>query len=457
MYANTEELLVAIRYSIVAHPAEREALRAIGALVRENGLEAGIAAFNDWQNAIASGGRAESPQPVVDGAATQNALPGEPGEQSPVKPEPAQTRSDAPDDALRTETARSTSGGITEQSAQPGEADAGAPQAAKPDVEADVAGRAISLLQEMFGASLLTPEDASQPDSPTRTDAGQEAPGSATAQSTLPGEVQAPSVAPESPMTRDDAVGDTSPTTAPQSAPKSTTVQSTLSGKADSQPDDAAARLQAQIAGCLELETDPALRLFLKQLARDAHKYPAEFVRQELDAYTQAANPDDFLNRLAALHWQWALDDTAADPDGNWLKRGNAGQRQAVLARIQANFEWESQPILRCYLASLARQAVTDPVKAADGLEGYLDGRASPTWVWLAAVFVCGSPEAAFEWRLQELRRKVTDARLLGYLGTLEQAARRNLPAAAEKLEALAEIAALLDGQNPAGFPAAVA
>jgi hypothetical protein len=205
--------------------------------------------------------------------------------------------------------------------------------------------------------------------------------------------------------------------------------------------------LQAQIEGCLITEPDPALRLFLERLHRDSHSYPAEFVRQELEAYLQASNPDDFLNRLAALHLSWALDDVAADPDGKRLKRGNAEDRTLLIEAIRKAFEQETQPVLRCYLAGLARRALTDPVRARERLDDYTNKRDDATWQWLAEVAVAGSPEVAFQWRLQEARRKTADARLLGYLDKLEQEARVNLPEAVSKLEAFIEILALLD--NP--------
>jgi hypothetical protein len=223
-------------------------------------------------------------------------------------------------------------------------------------------------------------------------------------------------------------------------------MQSTQPDKAASQPDDALVRLRAQIDGCLAMETNPALRLFLEQLRRDIHKYPVESVRQELEAYLQPGTPGDFLTRLAALHMGWALDGVAADPDGKRLVRGDTGGRKAILERIEAAFRAETEPVARCYLAKLARKAVSNPPGAGEGLEGYIDARTSPTWLWLAAVFVAGSPEAAFQWRLQEARRSTASAWLLGYLDKLEQEARESLPMAVSKLEAFIEILALTDG-----------
>jgi hypothetical protein len=195
------------------------------------------------------------------------------------------------------------------------------------------------------------------------------------------------------------------------------------------------------------METDPALRLFLERLYRDSHNYPAEFVRQEVEVYLQSGSLDDFLSRLAALHLSWALDGVAADPDGKRLVRGDTGGRKAILEAIRKAFEQETQPVLRCYLAGLARRALTDPVRARERLDDYTNKRDDATWQWLAEVAVAGSPEAAFQWRLQAARRKVADARLLGYLDKLEQEARESLPMAASKLEAFIEILALLD--NP--------
>jgi hypothetical protein len=205
--------------------------------------------------------------------------------------------------------------------------------------------------------------------------------------------------------------------------------------------------LQAQIDGCLAMETDPALRLFLERLHRDSYSYPAEFVRQEVEVYLQSGSLDDFLTRLAALHLSWALDDVAADPDGKRLKRGNTRDRALMIEAIRKAVEQETQPVLRCYLAGLARRALTDPVYARERLDDYTNKRDDSTWQWLAEVAVAGSPEVAFQWRLQEARRKTADARLLGYLDKLEQEARESLPMAASKLEAFIEILALLD--NP--------
>ena len=284
----------------------------------------------------------------------------------------------------------------------------------------------------------MTLDDA--PDGPTCTSMTQDAPCGITGQSTQPGEADARQSGALEPTPKGNDAPDDATCTG------GITRQSTQPGKAASQP-DAAERLQAQIDGCLAMETDPALRLFLEQLRRDIHKYPVESVRQELEAYLQAGSPGDFLTRLAALHMSWALDDVAADPDGKRLVRGDTGGRKAILERIEAAFRAETEPVARCYLAKLARKAVSNPPGAGEGLEGYIDARTSPTWLWLAAVFVAGSPEAAFQWRLQEARRKTADARLLGYLDKLEQEARANLPEAVSKLEAFIEILALPD--NP--------
>jgi hypothetical protein len=336
--------------------------------------------------------------------------------------------------------------GITTQSTLPGEADAGAPPAGESSpaaksrfepFEPDVEGSIANLLRQASGkasgkasgTSPSTPAHARQPASPTRTDTQ-------------------PSGASRRAQTHAEPAADTLPSDAPQNAPKGTTGQSTQPGKAASQPDDAA-RLQAQIDGCLAMETDPALRMFLEQLRRDSHKYPVESVRQELEAYLQPGTPGDFLNRLAALHMSWALNDVAADPDGKRLVRGDTGGRKAILERIEAAFRAETEPVARCYLAKLARKAVSNPPGAGEGLEGYIDARTSPTWLWLAAVFVAGSPEAAFQWRLQEARRKTADARLSGYLDKLEQEARESLPMAVSKLEAFIEILALTGQPNP--------
>jgi hypothetical protein len=345
--------------------------------------------------------------------------------------EPTPKGNDALDDATCT-------GSITRQSTLPGKADAGALPAGEsspaakfePDVEGSIANllrKASGNASRASGTSPSTPAHARQPASPTRTDTQ-------------------PSGASRRAQTHAEPAADTLPSDAPQNASKGTTVQSTQPDKAASQPDDAA-RLQAQIDGCLIMETDPALRLFLERLRRDSHKYPVESVRQELEAYLQPGNPDDFLNRLAALHLSWALDDVAADPDGKRLKRGNAGDRTLILEAVGEAFEQEARPVLRCYLARLARKALTDPVYARERLDDYTRLRTDRTWQWLAEVAVAGSPEAAFQWRLQEARRKTADARLSGYLNTLEQEARANLPEAVSKLEAFIEILALLD--NP--------
>jgi hypothetical protein len=191
------------------------------------------------------------------------------------------------------------------------------------------------------------------------------------------------------------------------------------------------------------METDPALRLFLERLHRDSYSYPAEFVRQELEVYLQSGSLDDFLNRLAALHLDWAKQDVASDPDGKRLKRGNAEDRTLMLEAIREAFEREIQPVLRCYLAGLARRALTDPVYARERLDDYTNKRDDATWQWLAEVAVAGSPEVAFQWRLQAARRKVADADLHDYLDKLEQEARVNLPEAVSKLEAFTELMAI--------------
>jgi len=292
-------------------------------------------------------------------------------------------------------------------------------------------------------ASSPVPAHVSQPDDTSHTAATQNASGGITAQSTLSGEAgKGQSSTPEPTQTRHDAPDSPTCTAITQDAPCGITAQSTQPDKAGSQPDDAA-RLQAQIDGCLAMETDPALRLFLERLHRDSYCYPAEFVRQELEAYLQASNPDDFLNRLAALHLDWAKQDVASDPDGKRLKRGNAGDRTLLLEAIRKAFEQETQPVLRCYLAGLARRALTDPISARERLDDYTNKRDDATWQWLAEVAVAGSPEVAFQWRLQAARRKTTDARLLGYLDKLEQEARVNLPEAVSKLEAFTELVAI--------------
>jgi len=363
-------------------------------------------------------------QNASGGITVQSTLSGEAGKGQSGALEPTPKGNDALDDATR---------GITRQSTLPGKANAGALPAAKSRFEPDVEGSVANLIRQAAskasgkasGKPPSTPAHAYQPASPPWTDA---------------------SGAPRRSQTHAEPAADTLPSDAPQNAPKGITAgitaQSTQPDKAASQPDDAA-RLQAQIEGCLIMETDPALRLFLEQLRQDSYHYPAETVRQQLEAYLQASNPDDFLNRLAALHLSWALDDVAADPDGNRLVRGDTGERKAILERIEAAFRAETEPVARCYLAKLARKAVSNPPGAGEGLEGYIDARTSPTWLWLAAVFVAGSPEAAFQWRLQEARRKTADARLLGYLDKLEQEARVNLPEAVSKLEAFTELMAI--------------
>ena len=355
----------------------------------------------------------------------------EPGEAQPnpscSTPEPTMTRNDAPGDVTPTDTRQDAPGGITGQSTLPGEAGAGAFPAAKsrfepfePDVEGSIANlvrqASSKASSRASGTPPSTPAHARQPASPTRTDTQ-------------------PSGASRQAQTRAEPAVDTSPSDAPQNAPEGTTGQSTQPDKATSQADDAA-RLRARIDGCLITEPDPALRLFLKSLLHSSHHYPAEMVRQQLEAYLQAGNPDDFLNRLAALHLDWVKQDVASDPDGNWLKRGNAGDRTLILEAIREAFEQETRPVLRCYLAKLARRALTDPVYARERLDDYTGKRDDDTWQWLAEVAVAGSPEAAFQWRLQAARRQTTDTDLHDYLDKLEQEARANLPEAVSKLEA---------------------
>jgi len=357
----------------------------------------------------------------------------EPGEAQPnpscSTPEPTMTRNDAPGDVTPTDTRQDAPGGITGQSTLPGEAGAGAFPAAKSRFEPDVEGSVANLIRQAAskasgkasGKPPSTPAHAYQPASPPWTDA---------------------SGAPRRSQTHAEPAVDTLPSDAPQNAPKGITAQSTQPDKAASQPDDAA-RLQVQIEGCLITGPDPALRLFLERLHRDSHSYPAEFVRQELEVYLQSGSLDDFLNRLAALHLDWAKQDVASDPDGKRLKRGNAEDRTLLIEAIRKAFEQETQPVLRCYLAGLARRALTDPVYARERLDDYTNKREDTTWQWLAEVAVAGSPEVAFQWRLQAARRKVADARLLGYLDKLEQEARVNLPEAVSKLEAFTELMAI--------------
>ena len=364
-----------------------------------------------------------------------------PGEAQPNSscsaPEPALTRNDAPGDVTPTDTRQDAPGGITGQSTLPGEAGAGAFPAGEaspatkfePDVEGSIANLLRQASSKASGKASGTSSSASlhvrQPASPPWWDT---------------------SGASRRSQTHAEPAADTLPSDAPQNAPKGITAgitaQSTQPDKAGSQPDDPA-RLRAQIDNCLITEPDPALRLFLERLHRDSYSYPAEFVRQELEAYLQAGSLDDFLNRLAALHLGWALDGVASDPDGKRLKRGNTRDRALILEAIRKAFEQETQPVLRCYLAGLARRALTDPVCARERLDDYTNKRDDATWQWLAEVAVAGSPEAAFQWRLQAARRKVADARLLGYLDKLEQEARVNLPEAVSKLEAFTELMAI--------------
>lgn len=457
MYTNVNELLRAMRRSLAAHPAERDTLKAIATIARRDGLEAGIAAYEDWKQSRLAGAPDDAAKPALPAASSpapahvsqpdgptctaitqdapcgitgQSTQPGKADARQSGALEPTPKGNDAPDDATRT-------GGITKQSTLPSEADAGALPAGESSpaaksrfepFEPDVEGSIANLVRQASGkasgrasgTSPSTPAHARQTDTQ-------------------------PSGASRQAQTHAEPAVDTSPSDAPQNAPEGTTRQSTQPGEAASQPDDALVRLRAQIDGCLAMETNPALRLFLEQLRRDIHKYPAEFVHQELEAYLQPGTPGDFLDRLAALHMSWALDDVAVDPDGKRLVRGTPG-RKAILECIEAAFRAETEPVARCYLAKLARKAVSNPPGAGEGLEGYIDARTSPTWLWLAAVFVTGSPEAAFQWRLQEARRKTADARLSGYLDKLEQEARESLPMAVSKLEAFIEILALTDG-----------
>ena len=378
-------------------------------------------------------------QNASGGITTQSTLSGEAGTGQSSTPEPTQTRHDAPDGPTCTAMTQDAPGGITTQSTQPGEADAGALPAGEsspaaksrfepfePDVEGSIANLLRQASGKASGTSPSTPAHARQPASPTRADTQ-------------------PSGASRRAQTRAEPAADTLPSDAPQNASKGTTVQSTQPDKATSQPDDAA-RLRARIDGCLITEPDPALRLFLKSLLHSSHHYPAEMVRQQLEAYLQAGNPDDFLNRLAALHLEWAKQDAASDPDGNWLKHGNAGNRALILEAIRKAFEQETRPVLRCYLAKLARRALTDPVYARERLDDYTGKRDDDTWQWLAEVAVAGSPEAAFQWRLQAARRQTTAPDLHDYLDQLEQEARANLPEAVSKLEAFTKPVAPVQG-----------
>ncbi|WP_157850684.1 hypothetical protein [Chloracidobacterium thermophilum] len=272
-------------------------------------------------------------------------------------------------------------------------------------------------------------------------------------------------------MTRDNAAGDTLPTSAPQNVPESATVQSTLSGKADSQPDDAAARLRLreQIEGCLVMENDPIRQVFLQQLQHDCLACSIDASRREMEAYLQPGSLCDFLSRLAALRLHRALDGVNDDPDGRRLERGDTKDRGAVLKRVQAAFEQEADTVLRLRLAKIAHQAVTDPLGARNEMTGYDYGRADWEWVWFVTVGTLWNAENAFRWRLEEARRQVRakDVWLLNLLDKTERIARKNLPRAISNLEALTGVAAAINGQadaaqdatdNPAvGIPAAVA
>ncbi|QUV89018.1 hypothetical protein J8C07_14405 [Chloracidobacterium sp. S] len=337
MYTNVNELLRAMRRSLAAHPAERDTLKAIATIARRDGLEAGIAAYEDWKQSRLAGAPDDAAKPALPAASSpapahvsqpdgptctaitqdapcgitgQSTQPGKADARQSGALEPTPKGNDAPDDATRT-------GGITKQSTLPSEADAGALPAGESSpaaksrfepFEPDVEGSIANLVRQASGkasgrasgTSPSTPAHARQTDTQ-------------------------PSGASRQAQTHAEPAVDTSPSDAPQNAPEGTTRQSTQPGEAASQPDDALVRLRAQIDGCLAMETNPALRLFLEQLRRDIHKYPAEFVHQELEAYLQPGTPGDFLDRLAALHMSWALDDVAVDPDGKRLVRGDTG------------------------------------------------------------------------------------------------------------------------------------
>jgi hypothetical protein len=181
MYTNVNELLGAIRRSLVEHPAERDTLKAIATIARRDGLEAGIAAYEDWKRsrltnapndtAKLASPAASSPVPAhvnqpddtSHTAATQNAsggitvqstLSGEAGKGQSSTPEPTQTRHDAPDSPTCTAITQNAPCGITMQSTLPGKANAGAlpagesSPAAKSRFEPDVEGSVANLIRQ---------------------------------------------------------------------------------------------------------------------------------------------------------------------------------------------------------------------------------------------------------------------------------------------------------------------
>jgi len=79
-YTNVNELLGAIRRSLVAHPAERDTLKAIATIARRDGLEAGIAAYEDWKRSR-----------LFDEAGAEHSSASETAPDKPTPAQPAQT------------------------------------------------------------------------------------------------------------------------------------------------------------------------------------------------------------------------------------------------------------------------------------------------------------------------------------------------------------------------------
>jgi hypothetical protein len=65
MYTNVNELLEALRQSLAEHPAERDALKAIATIARRDGLEAGIAAYEDWKRSRLAGAPDDTAKPAL--------------------------------------------------------------------------------------------------------------------------------------------------------------------------------------------------------------------------------------------------------------------------------------------------------------------------------------------------------------------------------------------------------
>ena len=83
-YTNVNELLEALRWSLAEHPAERDTLKAIATIARRDGLEAGIAAYEDWKRSRLSD-EAGAEYSSASEAAPDKPTPAQPAQTSPLQ------------------------------------------------------------------------------------------------------------------------------------------------------------------------------------------------------------------------------------------------------------------------------------------------------------------------------------------------------------------------------------